>query len=316
MREVVVSGNIVLDVLVRPVGEVPWGGTAMVESIEQHLGGNGSNTSYALGKLGIPVRLLGMVGRDPFGEIVLHELGRAGVQTEEIRRSDSPTAGSVVLVSANGNRAILHRLGASAEFDYAQESFARVIARAAHYHLGSPFGLPRLRPRQEAMLRRAKESGVTTSVDTHWDSNGLWLEELSPYLHYTDFLFVNEDEARMLTGTVVPEDVASILLDRGAATVVLKLGQRGCAVFGHGGPFRSPAFDVGVVDTTGAGDCFAGAFVAALQRGRNLHEAARFANAVGALAIQAIGAVEGLRSYEETEEWIRTARLKTVHEDD
>jgi len=65
---------------------------------------------------------------------------------------------------------------------------------------------------------------------------------------------------------------------------------------------------VPVVDTTGAGDCFVGAFLAARLRGRSWADAARFANAVGALTIQQLGAVEGVRSFDETEQWMASAR--------
>jgi sugar/nucleoside kinase (ribokinase family) len=92
--------------------------------------------------------------------------------------------------------------------------------------------------------------------------------------------------------------------------VVVKLGALGCAVFDAAGELRVPAFDVAVVDTTGAGDCFAGAFLAALERGLGLAEAARFANAAAALAVQQLGATAGLRSWDETRAWMENAPLR------
>ena len=77
--EVVVAGNLVEDVVARPVGEIAWGATAWVESIEHHLGGNGANTSYTLATLGVPVRLRGAVGKDEAGGRVLAMLASAGV---------------------------------------------------------------------------------------------------------------------------------------------------------------------------------------------------------------------------------------------
>src|SRR5947199_7951150 len=105
-----------LDILVRPV-DLPegWAGTALVDSIEQSLGGNGANAAYTLGRLGVPVRLLGMVGSDAFGEFVLGRLNSAGVNTEGVRRSKAPTATTVVLVNGRGDRRFLHRLGSSGE---------------------------------------------------------------------------------------------------------------------------------------------------------------------------------------------------------
>src|ERR1700736_1394096 len=113
---VLCTGNMVLDILVRPVElSSDWTGTAVVESIEQGLGGNGANSAYTLGRLGIPVRLVGMVGADSFGDFVLAKLASAGVDISGIRRSTAPTATSVVLVKAGGERRFLHRLGSSGE---------------------------------------------------------------------------------------------------------------------------------------------------------------------------------------------------------
>src|SRR5215471_21801092 len=90
-RGVLCCGNIVIDISVRPVEQFDWGTTTWVESIEQNLGGNGSNTSYTLGMLGVPVRLLGMVGRDPFGELALSILKRGGVDLSFVGRSKAAT---------------------------------------------------------------------------------------------------------------------------------------------------------------------------------------------------------------------------------
>ena len=306
MRGVLSFGNLVVDLLVRPVDRTTWGATTLVESIEQHLGGNCSNSAYTLGVLGVPVRTLGMVGNDPFGDYVLAQLRGAGVDTSAVRRSAAPTAATVVLVRTNGDRLFLHRLGASGEVELTEDELAREFAAgASHFHMASPFGLPRARAAEPGMLRQAREAGLATSIDTHWDSAGLWLADLARSLPFTDILFANEDEARMLTGTPVPEDAARVLREHGAGAVVLKLSRRGCAVFRAEGGFYSPAFDVPVVDTTGAGDCFVGGFLAALQRGRTWEEAARFANAVAALAIQRLGAVEGVLPWDETERWMQ-----------
>jgi len=307
MSGVLCCGNLVVDILVRPVDRFPWGTTTLVDAIEQHLGGNGASTSYTLGKLGTPVRLLGMVGADAFGDLAVNKLAGAGVDTGWIARSAAPTATTVVMVNGSGDRMFLHRLGASGEAFGEPVQFTSEVTRGmSHFHLASVFGLPKLRPQTADLLRRAHEAGLATSVDTQWDTLNRWMADLAPCLLYTDLLFMNEDEARMLTGTSEPARAAVVMRERGTRTVILKRSGRGCAVFGPGMAIECPAFDVAVVDTTGAGDCFAGAFLAALLRDHSYAEAAKFANAVGALAIQQLGAVEGVRSFEETEEWMRS----------
>jgi len=180
----------------------------------------------------------------------------------------------------------------------------------SRFHLASVFGLPRLRPHTADLLRRARVAGLATSVDTQWDTRGRWMEDLALCLPFTDLLFMNEDEARMLSGSSDPARAAEIMRERGTQVVAVKLGGRGCAVYGPGLAVECPGFKVPVVDTTGAGDCFAGAFLAALLRDRSLEDAAKFANAVGALTIQQLGAVEGVRSFEETEEWMQSLQIQ------
>jgi sugar/nucleoside kinase (ribokinase family) len=310
---VLCTGNIVYDILVRPVDEWRWGTTTWVETIERRLGGNGASTSYALARLGVPVRLLSAAGRDSSGDELLALLGEAGVMVSEVARLDAPTATTVALVNSAGNRLFLHRPGASAEAFAAPLDFAPALLDAvSHFHLANVFALPSMRPHAAATLQRARQAGLTTSLDTGWDALGRWLDDLAPSMAQADVVFVNEDEARMLTNEAGAAEAAAELLRRGAGRVVVKLGARGCAVFSADGGFHVPAFEVEAMDTTGAGDCFAAGYLAALQRGWSHEEAARFANAVGALAVQRVGAVAGVLTWEESESWMRTAKVAGV----
>lgn len=307
---VLCAGNIVLDVVVRPVDRLAWNTTAWVDSIEQHLGGNGANTACTLGVLGVPVRLLGTLGRDAFGDLLLARLESAGVEVGAVVRSAAPTPATVVLVNALSDRFFLHRAGASHEAFAEPITFSPdLMAGLSHFHLGNPFALPHMRRHIGEVLRRARAAGMTTSVDTGWDSHGRWMEDLAPCLPYTDLLFPNEDEARQLTGLEEVDAAARRLRELGATNVIVKQGARGCAVFTAEGSFQVPAFAVEPQDTTGAGDCYVGGFLAALCRGRSWEEAARFANAVAALSVQRLGATTNLRSFEETEAWMAQARL-------
>ncbi len=301
---VVCTGNIVLDILTRPVDEITWGGTKWVDSIEQSLGGNGANTSAALAKLGVPVKLISAVGRDAFGDAALARLTECGVSTDCIARLDTPTAATVALVRGDGTRAFLHRPGVS------RVMFSQPVAieagMGAHFHLGNPFSIVNLRAQAPALLQRARQLGMTTSLDTAWDALGEWMKIIGPCLPHTGLLFTNEDEARMLTGTAEPALAAAKLRQAGATRVVVKLGPAGCAVFTPEGEWRVPAFPVQAIDTTGAGDCFAGGFLAALHRSLTYPEAARIANAVGALNVQSLGSTSGLRSWDDTLAWIKS----------
>jgi sugar/nucleoside kinase (ribokinase family) len=288
-----------MDVLTRPVDEITWGGTRWVESIVPSLGGNGANTSAALGKLGVPVRLLGAVGRDEFGDAALARLIECGVDISRVQRLAAGTATTVALVRSDGTRAFLHQPGVSRLF--LQDPFELDdVEGFTHFHVGNPFAILHLRSKAPQLLSQARSLGLRTSLDTAWDALSEWMTVLGPCLPLVDILFTNEDEARMLTGSVEPAAVAQCLRDAGASTIVLKLGSRGCVVFEGTARYEMPAFAVTAIDTTGAGDCFAGGFLAALQRGLSLELAGRIANAAGALNVQALGATSGLLDWDAT----------------
>ncbi len=303
---VLCCGSVVADILVQPVDEPGWGKTTWVENIELNLGGNGGNTAYTLGKLGTPVRLLSAIGQDDFGNEVLCKLQSAGVDTSFIERcASSPTPTSVVLVHSNGMRALLHRPGASQNaFPSGIELSAGMVDGCSHFHLANIFALRRFQEHASVVLRQARERGLRTSMDTAWDPQARWMKTLEPCLPHTDLLFVNQDEARQLTGLEDPERAAAMLHEQGAGAVVVKLGASGCLVQHGGERFAEPGFQVNAVDTTGAGDCFAGGFIAALLRGFDMREAARFANAVGALNVQSLGGVTGIRNFKDTLAWM------------
>lgn len=297
-----------MDILVRRVDRMEWGTTTWVESIEQHMGGNGATTSYSLAIHGAPVQLLSAVGSDAFGDQLLERLRTGGVNVNRVVRGREPSSASIALVNSSGERLFLHRPGVAAEAFTAPLDFdAGMIDGISHFHIGNLFALPRLRGRGAHTMRSARERGLTTSLDTGWDSKGRWIEDLGPCLPDTDLLFVNEPEAKRLTGAEDWGAAGERLREHGAGIVVVKLGAQGCAVFEPNRRAHVPGFAVEAVDTTGAGDCFAGAFLAALHHGLDLHDAARFANAAAALAVSRLGATDGLRSWDETLAWMKTA---------
>lgn len=302
---VLCSGSIIYDIVVKPFDVLAWGTTRCVDSIEYHVGGNGANTSRALAILGTRVKLLGAVGNDAQSDFILEELRRSGIDTTDLKRSPAATATTVVLVNESGNRQFLHRLGSSEHaFKDALEFTPHLCAGFSHYHFASLFLLPHGRKHAPVMLERARNAGLTTSLDTNWDATGQWMEVLKPCLPYLDILFMNEDEALRITGSNDPAVGAEIVSRGGVKTAVMKLGARGCAVYHDGKETLSPAFAVDAKDTTGAGDCFVAGFLDARQRGASWAEAARFGNAVGALSVQKIGAVTGVVARDATERWM------------
>jgi sugar/nucleoside kinase (ribokinase family) len=149
------------------------------------------------------------------------------------------------------------------------------------------------------LLERAKARGTMTSLDTVWDATGRW-ERLLPSLPFVDLFVPSLGEAEAISGEREPEAAASWLREHGAGTVAVKLGAEGCFVGGEGFESFVAAPKVEVVDGTGAGDAFAAGFLYGSLAGWPLERTASFANAAGALATTAVGAVEGIAGLQET----------------
>lgn len=312
-RGVICSGSINYDIVVRPVEAPQWGTTTFVDTLNYLVGGNGANTSLALSTLGIPARLVGATGSDEPGRYLLDQLRRAGVDVSGVTRLDLPTSTTIVMINGEGNRKFLNRPGTSgAAFAAPVEFDGALISGMAHYHMASYFILPRLRKTACETLRRAQAAGLTTSLDTTWDPLGEWMDALAPCLEHLDFLFMNEDEARMATGSVNPAVAARGILARGTRAAVMKLGSRGCAIFTAGSETYVPAFETDCVDSTGAGDAFVAGFLAVLMRGGPLRTAAEVGNAAGALVVQKVGAVTGVLNFDETLAWMRRAAVRPL----
>jgi sugar/nucleoside kinase (ribokinase family) len=293
---VLCCGNVVFDIAVWPVEDMDWNQTRWVDTIAECIGGNGANTSYALATLGVPARLISQVGEDDRGERLIRILARAGVDVSGVAKLRGfHTPATAVLVQSGGARKFYHRPGASRELEPDAIQFDG--PDYTHFHLANPFALPKVRKVCGDVMRRAKERGLTTSIDTAWDSLGRWLEDLAPALPHTDLLFVNDSEEEMLGGS-------ETLRRHGVKDIVVKTGPRGCFVNGR----EIPGFPVDAVDTTGAGDCFAGAFLAGIHHGLSQEECGRLANAVGAMNVQHLGATTGVRSLEETRAWMLAHR--------
>lgn len=303
MSEVVCLGILVADVVARPVKRWPEEGKlVLVDQMELHTGGCAVNAGIGLARLGIDTAVMGKVGKDAFGDFMIASLQRDGVGTDGVRRQDGVhTSATMVCVSDSGERSFIHYLGANAELTETDVDYD-ILRQARLLHIGAAYLIPKLDGKPLAnVLRRAREMGVLTSVDTAWNSQGDWLERLEPVLPYTDYCVPSLEEARMITGEREPDQIARALLAAGVKTVGIKMGDQGCYVRSASEEHLLPPFQVDAVDANGAGDSWVAGFLAGVVRGRGLKDSARLANAVGAMSVTAVGATNGVRSLAETE---------------
>ena len=310
MPEVTCVGILVADVVGKPIDSLPGRGRlALVERMELHSGGCAANTGIALAKLGIETAIIGKVGEDGFGDFLVQRFEKNGIDVGGVARDrETATSATMVLVHGDGERSFLHYLGANATLRLEDIDFERV-RRSKVLHIAGALVMPAFDGEPTAdLLRQAKAAGVTTAFDTVWDATGKWMEKVAPCLPYVDYLLPSYEEAKMLAGGCEkPEEIAKFLLDAGAKVVGLKLGEQGVYVAAADGTaFHEPIFPVKAIDALGAGDAFVAGFLAGVVRDWDLSECARFATAVGASCVTALGATTGIRSFEETLSFMRS----------
>jgi len=305
--DVLCLGIFVADIVAKPIEDMPGKGKlALVDTMELHTGGCASNTGYALNKLGISTGLMGKVGTDGFGDFFVNYMRNAGLDIRGIKYSiTANTSATMVMVSADGERTFFHYLGANAELNYNDVDF-NIVKEAKILHIAGSFLMPGFDGEPASkVLKQAREWGITTSLDTAWDSKGNWLNVLEPCLQHLDIFMPSIEEARMITGKDEPSEITEFLLSYGIKTVALKMGERGSYVRTPDWKLYLPVYKVKTVDATGAGDAFAAGFLAGVAKGWNYKDAARLGNAVGACCVTAIGSSAGIKNMDETLEFMK-----------
>lgn len=299
---IVCIGVMVADLIGGPLERMPDpGGLVLVDRMGLYPGGGAVNTAIALASLGIKVQLVGKLGKDTLGGFLIEQLDSRGVGTQNIAFDPQlSTSATMVMVDPTGDRRFVHFMGANRAFTL-EDIHGDVVKEASMVHVAGAFVMPALDGKPTAdLLRESKRAGAVNSLDTAWDDSGSWLRTLEPVLPHVDYFLPSRVEATAMTGRDDPVEAARYLLEYGIGAVVVKCAADGCVIVTHSGDMlHVPAFEVEVVDATGAGDAFNAGFIAGIHRGYSLEESARLANALGALCVTKYGAAGGLRSLQE-----------------
>jgi ribokinase len=253
-------------------------------------GGKAANTAYLGRKLGAPTVLLARVGDDPLADEALRPLAAVGVELQHARRVPGAATGvAMIAVRPDGQKTILLAENANDRWEAgAVAHVERVLVAAAP---GSVLVLD-LEISPDVVwgaLRAARARGLRVVLDP---SPADRYE--ARYGEFVEFLTPNAGEAERLSGSPVRDldeafQAARALCDQGVDQVLVKMGAAGCALVSEEGERHFPAPAVEPVDTTGAGDAFAGALAFALWEGKSPAEAVRFAVATSALATTQYG---------------------------
>lgn len=258
---VVTFGDLFTDVVAQLRGDLRYADDVPAR-VTTHGGGAAANTAAWLAELGVPSAFVGRVGDDVWGRAAVEVLESAGVVVHAAADTSLATGTCIVLVDAHGERTMVTDSGASAVISVADLP-TPLFVPGAHLHL-SGFSFLHDGAREAALtaLRLAGEQGMTRSVDPGAMSvvTDVGAERLRGWLRGVDLLMPNEDEARLLAGVDDPIEAAELLAD-GVGAVVVKLGEDGAAWTDGSSTVHGAAETVPVLDTTGAGDAFAGGFL-------------------------------------------------------
>jgi len=263
-------------------------------------GGKGANQAAAAARLGLTTRFAGRFGNDAFAAPLRAALAGAGVDLTPSRDVPGPTGQAFILLQKGGENSIVLVGGANRAWE-AQPAFDLRGAKALLLQREVPEAI------NLAAAQAARAAGAPVVLDCGGDDTPL-PANLLPLL---DVVSPNESELARLTGLPTGNDTevltaARALQQRGVGTVLVKLGSRGCLLVPRTGePLRQPAFRVPVVDTTGAGDCFTGAYTVGLVEGLTETKRLRLACAAAALCIQGLGAMPSMPQRQAVETFLR-----------
>ena len=306
---VVCAGIVVADVFVPLLPRLPEPGELVAtDDFVVETGGCAANAAVALARLGVRPAVVAKVGDDLFGDFVEHELSQAGIDVAGIGRAPGLGTSKTVIVPVDGqDRRYIHTFGANAALCAADIASATANAPDVLY-VGGYLVLPALRQDELAeLLRLARQAGARTVLDVVAPAGRAQsLDDVAGVLPEVDYFVPNDDEAGALTGETDPRRQAERLLELGAGTVIVTMGERGLVAASRDETIELPAPRVDFVEPSGAGDAFDAGLVYGLLQGWSLRRCLEFASVIGASACTKLGCTAGLFTRAEADAYLET----------
>lgn len=296
---IVVLGSINMDLVIRCDRLPSPGETVLADSCAEVPGGKGANQAVAAARVGGDVAMIGCVGDDAFATRLLKNLQTENVDSDAVRLVKScPSGVAVVAVDEQGENSIIVVAGANAELKPNDvQRHADLIRRSSLLLMQLEVPLATI----AAAAKLAHDAGVRVILDP------APMAVSADALPRVDLLCPNRSEAEAIVGHSISSlddahKAATAIHERYACDVILTLGSEGAVVCDSEGTESLAPFSVAAVDTTAAGDAFAGALAVRLAHGDALRQAARYASAAGAIAATRHGAQPGMPSAKEIEQ--------------
>jgi sugar/nucleoside kinase (ribokinase family) len=297
--DVVVIGELNVDIILNSIHAFPAVGKEMLaQDLIITLGSSSAIFASNLACLGVSVSFIGKTGNDSFAEDVISALNSKRVITDRILRDNTLKTGATIVLNFDQDRANITYPGAMNSFCIGDVDFS-YLGSAKHMHFSSFFIQPGIRSDVPALFRKAKESGLTTSLDPQWDPDEKWdfpTEELLPWV---DVFLPNEAELRNITRT--PGIVKGIEKIRSYSKhIVVKNGKDGSVGWDGNKLYHQDAYiNSRIVDCVGAGDCFNAGYISKFIKNWSLPECMKFGALIGAINTTRAGGTGSFGSEDE-----------------
>lgn len=307
--EVLIIGGGVVDIPVCPVNSTVFDvGSFPAESISMQVGGDAVNESIIISRLGHGSAIASKIGMDGAGDFILKTLNSAGVNTDHvIREAGLDTGINIVLIGEDAERRFITNRNGSLRRLAPEDIYPAIESKMFQdirvVCLASMFVSPLLTcENTPPLFERIKAEGKILCADTTRRKNGETIHDIAPMLKYLDYFFPNYEEAALIAGSKDLDEIADAFLSCGVKNVVIKIGANGCYLKNADQSVIVPAYSgANCIDTTGAGDNFAAAFITAVLEGKSFVECGRYANAAASVCVEKVGAVAGIQDRSEVD---------------
>jgi sugar/nucleoside kinase (ribokinase family) len=289
--EVLCAGIIVADHVCTPIDHLPAAGElVMADRLLLTIGGCAANVAVDLAKMEVSAGVVGRVGGDVFGAVVIDMLRAASVDTTSVQISPGADTSQTLIVNVVGqDRRFIHTFGANAEFRAADIPLERVKNCRVLY-LGGYLVVPKITQEELVpVFAAARQAGARTVLDVVTPGPADYLARLDKLLAHVDVFMPNDHEAELMTGERDPVRQAECFRKLGAGTVIITQGGAGAVLVGPKVRLRSGAFTMPFVDGSGGGDAFAAGYICGMLRGEDEAGCLRIASALGASCVRAVG---------------------------
>ncbi|MEH6704034.1 carbohydrate kinase family protein [Galbibacter orientalis] len=288
-KELIVVGELNVDLILNNIEGFPKIGTEIIaNNMNLTLGSSSAIMAANAAAMGISTSFCGVVGNDNYGDFITSELKKKNVHTEFITKNSALQSGITIVMNYDQDRANVTYCGAMEALTFDLIPWD-TLSEFKHFHLSNFFIQKGIRKDITKIFKKAKECGLTTSLDLQWDPENKWDFNFEACLPYVDIFMPNEQELLALTKQETL-DTAIQHIEKSANIIVVKMGEKGSIAIQNKKRTTTEAFhNPTYVDSIGAGDSFNSGFIKKFIEKAPLAECLRAGNLMGALNTTAAG---------------------------